>query len=694
MRGKDKRDSTKGTRWFIVLSALFIFAVVPARAQNPFPFEATHYDVDATLRTTEQTLAAKVTIQLKADAVSRTAVFELHPDLNVSSVMDSNGKPLGFDRDPANALRLRVTFPQAYAPGQQVAVTITYAGPVSSLDDSPTRGLRLASIDSHWAYLLLAARWFPLTNFPSNRYTAQFRITAPQDFAIVGTGNSRTPDILPGGLVVYTFHCDQPSAAGTFVAGPLQLTPVQAEGISFSVYAQASAPAPAEYASTLGKIMTDFMSQFGPLPQLSPMTVAEMPDGSVPDYSAPGLILISARRWTEKVNADALSRMAASQWWGQAVMPASAADVWLTDGLSYYSEAMRIRQEQGQEAEHRLLQQFAVGALMYEDVAPIAQAQQLGYGSPQYISIVCDKGAMVFHMLRTALGTEPFEKLLSDFYSAYKGKSATLADFEKLAARHLPSPAQAAMNLNTLAGQGPLNLNSFFSQWVNSTGIPEFKLEYIVYRTEKGFKVIGKVTQALEAFNMPVEIRVETEGNPETKLVNVSGTTSEFEIDTFGRPKPNGITIDPDSNLLKASGRLRVLSAVARGEAEAGEGRYYEAIQDYQQALALQSNNSLALFRMGEAMFYQKNYQAAANAFRDALDGDMDSSSKWVGVWSHVYLGKIFDLTGQRERAVNEYSRAQQMKDDTGGAQAEATKYLAKPYTGDAGAPSSAGAHS
>jgi len=27
-------------------------------------------------------------------------------------------------------------------------------------------------------------------------------------------------------------------------------------------------------------------------------------------------------------------------------------------------------------------------------------------------------------------------------------------------------------------------------------------------------------------------------------------------------------------------------------------------------------------------------------------------------VWSHIQLGKIFDITGQRERAVNEYRQA------------------------------------
>jgi len=175
---------------------------------------------------------------------------------------------------------------------------------------------------------------------------------------------------------------------------------------------------------------------------------------------------------------------------------------------------------------------------------------------------------------------------------------------------------------------------------------------------------------------------VDTEGNPEFKKLLVSGTTSDFTIETFGRPKPNGIVIDPNNNLLKSSPRLRVHAAIARGEGYAELGKYYEAIQEYQRALDLQPGNSLANFRMGEAMFYQKNYQSAANAFRAALSGDLDP--KWTDVWSHIYIGKIWDLLDQRARAVNEYSLAQHTGDDTAGAQSEATRFLQKPYSADA----------
>jgi tetratricopeptide (TPR) repeat protein len=76
--------------------------------------------------------------------------------------------------------------------------------------------------------------------------------------------------------------------------------------------------------------------------------------------------------------------------------------------------------------------------------------------------------------------------------------------------------------------------------------------------------------------------------------------------------------------------------------------------------------------------FLQKNYQASANAYRDALNGDGDP--RWTEVWSHIQLGKIFDVTGQRERATNEYRQALQTNDNTQGALEEARKYLQKAY--------------
>src|SRR2546429_1646642 len=44
-----------------------------------------------------------------------------------------------------------------------------------------------------------------------------------------------------------------------------------------------------------------------------------------------------------------------------------------------------------------------------------------------------------------------------------------------------------------------------------------------IYRTPKGFRVVGKIKQPLDTFHMPVDLRIETEGNPETKTIEATG---------------------------------------------------------------------------------------------------------------------------------------------------------------------------
>jgi tetratricopeptide (TPR) repeat protein len=175
---------------------------------------------------------------------------------------------------------------------------------------------------------------------------------------------------------------------------------------------------------------------------------------------------------------------------------------------------------------------------------------------------------------------------------------------------------------------------------------------------------------------MPVNLKIETEGNPEEKRIEVVGTSSEFSVDTFGKPK--NVIIDPGEKVLRYSNDVRVAVAIRRGEQFAELSEYGEALKEYQKALETNRTSSLAHYRIAEVFFLQNNYQSAANEFREVLNGDL--MPKWTEVWSHINLGKIFDITGQRERAVNEYNLAVRTKDNTQNAQEDAGKYLKTPY--------------
>ena len=175
---------------------------------------------------------------------------------------------------------------------------------------------------------------------------------------------------------------------------------------------------------------------------------------------------------------------------------------------------------------------------------------------------------------------------------------------------------------------------------------------------------------------MPVELRIETDGKTEIRRVDVSGQESPFSVDTFGRPRK--ITIDPQDWVLKSTPDLAVKVAVLRGQQQVAQGDLVAALQEYQKALDANRTSSLAAYRIGEVFFMQRNYQSAANSFRDALRGD--DEPRWTEVWSHIELGRIFDVTGQRDRAVNEYRLAVQTNDNTQGAVNEARALMQKPY--------------
>ena len=683
-----------------------------AQGQQRISFRAVSYDVYASLLPATQSLTAKATVEFEALEPSRTILCELHPNLRLTAVRNTGGQVLESDRDEFNPLLVRVTLPDPLPAGQRVKLTFEYAGLLANADQSPAPGITLAKVAPDNSFLLLPARWFPLTGYPANRYTATFHIEVPQGLTVTGTGTADPPtapappttskvvgppaptgQTAAGARMVYTFHDDQPSASGTFVAGALQLYPVRAEGLSISVYVPTSAGNTAQaYGQSAARIITALSDHFGALPQPN-LTVAQLPDGTLPSVVAPGLVLLNAPQWTPAANEHALASLIAGQWWGNLVMAASPSDQWITDGLARYSAALYVEEAEGKAGMDKLIDDFAIGSMMYQGEIPISGAGRFAPYSSDYNSVVVSKGALVFNMLRQQMGDANFEALLHDFYARFSGKDATLAEFEQMAKDQMAKtapPANSAANFVLRSDGAPqpsdsdttpgVNLGPFFAQWVNSTGVPDLSLDYTVFRTKSGFKIVGKVKQDLDFFRMPVELEVQTEGNTEFKTIEVSGLESSFDVDVFGRPRPNGVILDPHNYILKTSPKLRMRATIARGEALAEQGRYYDALQQYTQALAMDKTNSLAEFRTGEAFFYQKNYSASANAFRDALNGDLDPSYKWVEVWSHLYLGKIYDVAGDRTRAVNEYSKAQQTNDDTGGAQSEAKRYLTTAY--------------
>jgi hypothetical protein len=648
---------------------LFVSAVagLPARAADKTHFRADDYQIDAILSPHDHKLTARVKVKITATEEMNIATFQLHNDLRLAKVTDEAGKALTADRNPQDS-SVRISLNSQLAKDQSTTLTFEYSGVLDSADDSPVPGLKLTSINGDTSYLLYAGDWFPVNNYGVNRFTSTISVTVPAHMIVIGSGTvseGKEPVIKgappsTGPTKTFVLKYDKASFPGTIIAGSFGDYYSTDAGVDLHVYFKplhkdlASA-----YAETAVKEFTYYITAYG-VPPSNVLRVVEIPDDTVPSAWAPQLVALSSRGITPKTNYRLLANNIAHQWWGVTVSPASRNDWWIEDGFSRYSEARYIEIAAGQGALQEAVKDMSVGALAY-DTVPLSSAGKLDLFSPEFQSLVTDKGAMILHMLRWVVGDQKFDQCMRDFYTQFAGKSATVDDFREVVEKDY--------------GQ---KLTWFFSQWLDSTGAPEFKTKYTIYRlgNNKGFRVVGQIAQDLDLFRMPVELKIDTDGKTETKRIDVTGTDSPFSVDTFGRPRR--ISIDPQNWLLKNSADIRLRAGIQRGQALVQQGDLAGALSEFNKALDINKNSSLAHYRIAEIFFLQHNYQASANAYRDALNGDGDP--RWTEVWSHIQLGKIFDTTGQRERATNEYRQALQTNDNTAGAMDEARRYLQKPY--------------
>lgn len=646
---------------------LLLFCVtLPAWAAEKTRVRVDDYQIEAELNPHQHKLSAKAKVKFTALDDLSVVTFELNNALRLTKVTDANNKTLSAERVTQDS-SVRIPLTAGLTKDQSTTLTFEYEGVLNSADESPVQGLKLASIGDDTSYLLYAGRWFPVNGYGLNRFTSTISVTIPSHMLAIGSGKMTVTDSAPAKKSptavagkTYTFVSDRPSFPGTIIAGVFQETKSEDAGVDLHVFFkpmhQKLAPA---YTDAALKEFTYYITSFGPLPSPT-LRVVELPDDTVPTTWAPDIAGMASRAISDKTNYRLLANTIAHQWWGCSVSPATKEDWWLSDGFSRYSEAMYVEQAAGTMGLDEAVKDMSVGALAY-DTVPLSSANKLDVFSPEFQTLVTDKGAMIVHMLRWVVGDVKYYKIMRTFATQYAGKSASIADFQTVAEK-----------------ENGDKLTWFFTQWLDSTGAPEFKTKYTVYRlgSNKGFRVVGEISQDLDLFRMPVDLKIDTDGKTEEKRVEVVGTNSPFTIETFG--KPRRISVDPDDRVLKNSSEVRMRASITRGQALVQQGDLAAALVEFNKALDANKNSSLAHYRVAEVFFLQRNYQSAANAYRECLNGD--GEPRWTEVWSHIQLGKIFDITGQRERAVNEYRQALQTNDNTQGAGDEARKYIQKPY--------------
>jgi len=621
-----------------------------------------HYEIRAEVVPDESFVKGEVQIRFVLLEDSVSLPFELNTRLSLLGVRDQEDVSYSTSFDNFDSSRLRVRGSETFRKGTEMTLTFRFEGTLEketyAFLDTPQA--ESAVIYPEGAMLLSEGNWFPSHRFPLDAATATVKITVPLGFSVVAPGEMRSIETL-GISEVFTWESLRLLTRIPVVVARFFRQKFEDSSIPLTFYVTEAFDRDLRpFVDEVTQMLEFFRSEYGPL-DVEALNFVQVSNVRLPSTGSAGLILLeTSLLQSSSIPIMELARRVALQWWGYSLRPEASSDAWLQDGFATYA-ALRYFEVKHSDRFSTELAREAVSALKYESNAPVSKGLELQSGSAQYQSIVASKGAWILYMLGQLVGREQLDGMLGDWYRQKAQQPVNTAEFVAF--------------IQERTGEV---YRWFFVQWVESVGIPEFRIEYTIFKLrDGGFKIRGQIKQNIELFRMPLDVRIETKGQPEDKELDIRGKSTAFTFPT--ETMPLRMELDPHGKILSDSPRMRIAVHVALGEEYQELKEFLPAIREYEKATQLNPRTSIAHYRLGEVFFEQRNLSTAANSFRDALNGDRKPD--WVETWIHIYLGKIYDVLGQRQRALAEYQKAFNTKVDYNGAQAEAQKYLKETYS-------------
>jgi len=413
-------------------------------------------------------------------------------DLNIQSVQVDE-TPQSFDYDGE---QLHVQLQKPTEAGKEIKIAIAYGV------EKPQRGLYFIAPDKHYPNKPTqvwtqgededSRFWFPCFDYPGQLATSEIRVKVPKPFIAISNGELIATEE-DGDNKIYHWLQQQvhPTYLMTLAVGDFAEIRDEWNGKPVTYYVEKGYEEDARRSMGKTPRMIEFFSEkFGypyPFPKYAQVCVDDFIFGGMENTSTTLLTdrcLLDERAALDNQRTESLvAHELAHQWFGDLVVIKHWSHAWIKEGLASYSEVFWTDYEYGaDDAAYYLLGEAR--SYLTEDSSryrrPIVthvyrEAIEL------YDRHLYEKGACVYHMIRTELGDELFWKTIQTFVQDNAHKTVETIDL-----------------LRAIEKATGRNLLFLFDQYVFRGGHPDYKIAYAWDADSQLAKVTVTQTQAKE----------------------------------------------------------------------------------------------------------------------------------------------------------------------------------------------------
>jgi aminopeptidase N len=501
-------------------------------------FDVIHYGFDWAIDSDSRSIQGVATVEGTSTIQGLDSItLNLMNTMTVAEVKQDN-RSLNYSHQ--NNL-LTIYFKKNYKKGEAFAVEISYSG-------YPVEGLYF---DSHAGIPIIysltepsdARHWFPCHDHPSDKATANLKITVPSGMTAASNGTLIDVETNPDDTVTYSWEVSYQIstylisvAITNYVTFSHTYTSDQEEmDVIYYVYPELLENARVDFENTVPQI--EFYSDvFGEYPFLrEKYGMALIPGRTAMEHqtctSYPARVIDGEQGYDWLI-----AHELAHQWWGDLVTLEDWPEIWLNEGFATYSDALWWEHLFGRAGLKSRMQDFK--SILFERYSGPHHAI---YDPPQgylFSAIVYEKGAWVLHMLRFVVGESNFWKILKTYAQRFAYDTVTTDDFKAVCEEFHGA-----------------DLGWFFDQWIYEPGYPRYEYSW-GHSGPNSVRVIIRQTQESYAlYSMPIELQIVLPSGIEKRTVWVDERLNTFDL-SFEEP-PSDVLFDPDEWILSYRGSFQ-----------------------------------------------------------------------------------------------------------------------------------------